>query len=220
MSKQITAWSYSRYRDYEQCPLRAKFKHVDKLKEPGSAAMDRGTDIHKMAEDYASGRLKKLPTELEKFKSEFIALKKQTPTCEQEWAFDNGWRRCDWFAREAWLRVKMDVAVEFKKSNSAMVIDHKTGKFRPGTYSEQLELYGLAALIIFPDAEDVSCHLWFLDSGDEEKIDFVRADLPELKAMWLKRTKPMLNDKRFAPKPGNHCRWCPFSKSKGGQCKF
>lgn len=220
MSKQITAWSYSRYRDYEQCPQRAKYKHVDKMKEPGSPAMDRGSAIHKMAEDYASGRLKKLPAELKNFKEQFMELKKSKPQCEQEWAFDTAWRRTDWFAREAWCRVKMDVAYELPKAKTAYGIDHKTGRYKPGTYAEQLELYLLAMLLIFPDVETVVCKLWFLDSGEEEVYEATRADLPELKATWIKRTKPMLNDKRFSPKPGNHCRWCPFSKSKDGPCKF
>lgn len=218
MPQQITAWSYSRYRDYEQCPQRAKYKHIDKMKEPGSPAMDRGTEIHKLAEEFAMGRLKNLPVELLKFKAKFLNLKKSKPVCEQEWAFDKGWRRCDWFAKEAWLRVKMDAAYTLKEE--VLIIDHKTGKYRPGEYAEQLELYGLAALLVYPEATVASCRLWFLDTGDEACAVFSRKELPDLKKKWLKRTKPMLSDKRFAPKPGNHCRWCPFSKSKGGPCKF
>lgn len=220
MPNQITAWSYSRYSDYEQCPAKAMYKHVMKLKDPGNEAMQRGSDIHKLAEDFASGRLKKLPTELIQFKEEFMLLKKAKPSCEQEWAFDTAWRRTDWFAKEAWLRVKMDAAYYLPKLREAHVIDHKTGRYKPGTYTEQMELYGMTALMVFPEADKVTCKLWFLDSGDEVAVIFTRADLPALKKKWLTRTKSMLNDKRFAPKPGNHCRWCPFSKVKGGPCKF
>lgn len=214
----ITAWSYSRYRDYEKCPLLAKFKHVDRLKEPPNEAMERGTLIHKLAEDFALKRIKKLPPELKQFKAKFTALQKQKLLVEEQWAFNDKWGRVDWFARDAWCRVKMDASYQFKKE--VVVIDHKTGRYREGEYTEQLELYALAALLIYTSADTVSCRLWFLDSGDEATYTATRADIEELKKKWVARTKPMLNDKRFAPKPGNHCRWCHFSKAKGGKCKF
>ena len=47
-------WSYSRLTTWEQCPLKAKLKYIDGLKEPGSPAMDRGTAIHKDAEEQGS----------------------------------------------------------------------------------------------------------------------------------------------------------------------
>lgn len=214
----ITAWSYSRYRDYEKCPLLAKFKHVDKLKEPPNEAMERGTLIHKLAEDFALKRVKKLPPELKQFKAKFTALQKQKLLVEEQWAFNDKWGRVDWFAKDAWCRVKMDASYQSKKE--VVVIDHKTGRYREGEYTEQLELYALAALLIYTSAETVSCRLWFLDSGDEATYTATRADLPTLQKVWVTRTKAMLNDKRFAPKPGNHCRWCHFSKAKGGKCKF
>ena len=215
----ILAWSYSRWRDYEQCPLKAKYKHVDRLKEPANEAMERGTAIHLLAEHYAGGKLKRLPKELEKFKKEFAALKKMKPKLEEQWAFNSKWERVDWFSKEAWLRVKMDAAYMLNKF-TAELIDHKTGKFKEGEYEEQLELYALAAFIIFPEAKQVVCRLWFLDSGDEVLRAFDRADWPNLEKTWQKRIKPMMMDKKFAPKPGNYCRWCAFSQSKGGKCKF
>jgi len=218
MTGLITAWSYSRWRDYEQCPLRAKFKHVDKIKEPSNEAMDRGSAIHKLAEDFACGRLKLLPVELVKFKSKFLNLKKQKVLAEQEWAFDKNWNDVSWFAKEAWVRVKMDAC--YVSGEEVYVIDHKTGKYRAGEYTEQLELYALAALLKFPEAKSAICRLWFLDSGDEASYAATKEELKALKKKWVTRTKAMLNDKRFAPKPGNYCRWCPFSKSKGGTCKF
>ena len=37
---QVTAWSYSRYADYKQCPAKFKYKHLMRLPDPGSAAPD------------------------------------------------------------------------------------------------------------------------------------------------------------------------------------
>jgi len=215
----LEQWSYSRYALYKQCPAKAKYKHIDKLPDPGSPAMERGTEIHALAERYAKGDLKKLPAELAKFKAEFLALKKLNPLCEQEWAFTKEWKPTGWFDKECWVRVKTDAAYELE-SGEAHVIDHKTGKVRTGEYAEQMELYALAGLLMFPKARQVWTRLWYLDHGEEETALFMRKDLPMLIRKWNARTKPMLSDERFAPRPGYYCGWCPYSKEKGGPCKF
>ena len=50
MGNGVTAWSYSRYADYTQCPLKFKLKHIQRLPTKGSPAMDRGSAIHKEGE--------------------------------------------------------------------------------------------------------------------------------------------------------------------------
>lgn len=218
--KKIEAWSFSRWRDYENCPAKANYKHVLKMKEPGNAAMDRGTAIHKLAEDFSKGRLKKFPAELVKFKVSFTAIKKLDPDCEQEWAFNKEWGRTGWFDPDAWCRIKVDCTYE--KGNEGVVIDHKTGRYKPGDaeYANQLELYAIGALLIYRKAVKVTCKLWFLDSGDEEVMEFTRVQLPALIAKWEKATKNMLTDTRFPPRPSNGCRFCHFRNSNGGPCKF
>ena len=69
--KPLTSWSFSRYQDYKSCPAKAKYKHIDKLKEPPSPAMERGAAIHNLCEQYVRGTLAKLPPELKLFKDEF-----------------------------------------------------------------------------------------------------------------------------------------------------
>lgn len=49
-SARITAWSYSRLRDHRKCPQLARYKHVDKLKEPSSAPMEEGSYVDHLAE--------------------------------------------------------------------------------------------------------------------------------------------------------------------------
>ena len=64
VAKAVTSWSFSRYGDYKKCPLAFKLKHIDKIQEPKSPAMQRGIDIHNLAEAYVVGKLAKLPPEL------------------------------------------------------------------------------------------------------------------------------------------------------------
>lgn len=215
---QITSWSYSRYALYEECPAKAKYKFIDKLPEPPAPAMERGNVIHKLAEDFTTGKIKKLPPELKLFSDQFTELKKSKPQVEQTWAFTSEWKQTLW---NDWkgckVRIKTDAACV--DGDTLYIIDHKTGKLRDG-YDTQLSLYATGGFLVHPTVKKISTQMWFLDSGDVVEKDYVAAEGPKLLKEWDKRVVPMLNDTRFAPKPGNACRWCPYSKSKGGPCKF
>lgn len=215
----IKAWSFSRFNTYEECPAKAKYKFIDRLEEPGSAAMDRGSQIHKLAEHYLTGALKDIPSELANFKDEFIKLKKLKPLTEQQVAFSQQWVLTEWFGWQAWCRVIMDASAKVK--TKLRIIDFKTGKVKPPeVLVPQLELYALAGFKMDPKIKEVEAELWYLDAGEEQKKVFKLADVPKLEALWVKRTTPMLNDQTFSPRPGNACRWCHFSKAKQGPCKF
>lgn len=216
--KKITSWSYSRYSQYTKCPASAKYKFIDKLPDPGNEAMERGNQIHKLAEEYTKGALKKLPPELRLFKDQFEELKKSKPIVEEMWCFKADWSETRWDDwNNVWARIKTDAVC--LDEDTLYVLDNKTGKKRDG-YDEQLSLYALGGMLKFPNVKEVNTQLWFLDSGEVVEKVYSSTEFKSLKSGWEKKVKPMLNDTRFAPKPGNHCRWCPFSKTKGGPCKF
>jgi hypothetical protein len=218
LPKKITSWSYSRFSTYTKCPAKAKYKFIDKMPDPGGPAMERGILIHKLAEDYTTGKIKKIPPELLKFKDQFAELKKSKPIVEQTWAFTKDWLKTvynDW--QNCALRIKTDAACI--DGDTLYIIDHKTGK-KYDDNKEQLELYAAGGGLWFPKVKKIITSLWYLDSGDTYEQSFDAADTPKLRAEWDKRVEPMLNDTRFAPKPSHECRWCPFSKAKGGPCKF
>lgn len=237
---QITAWSFSRYSDYQQCPLKAKLKHIDKIREPANEAMERGAKVHDLAEGYIKGTVSRLPPELKQFKETFQRLRKQYKKAingmvvEETWAFTKDWDETtwnDWVG--CWVRIKLDCA-EHEDETTLIINDWKTGKYRPEqneAYVEQLELYALAALLLHEHVEVVKPRLVYLDHGvvypDDEGVilEFTRKDIPKLKKLWAKRVKPMLNDKIFAPRPNNLCQWCWFGQTKkreGGPalCKY
>lgn len=234
IKKKITSWSMSRYLDYRQCPAKAKYKHIDKLFEPKNDAMVRGNLIHKIAEDYIKGKIIRVPPELKAFEAEFKKLKAQYKkkengmVVEDNWAFTATWGETEWNNWAlCWLRVKLDCA-HHEDEITLIVSDWKTGKFREESnadYIEQLELYALAALLLYAHIEVVKPRLVYLDlgiiyPGEGDEIIFTRKDIARLKKLWIKRTKAMLNDTTFAPRPNDKCRWCHFSKSKAGPCKF
>ena len=220
-TKQITAWSFSRWNDYQRCPALAKYKYVLKIKEPDNVYMARGSAIHKLAEQYALKTISKLPPELNSFKAEFAKLRKMNPITEGQWAFDRDWKPTSWFGAQAWCRIMVDATAV--QDGKRWVIDHKTGKQRE-EHRDQLGLYALGGFLNFPE-DEIEAQDWYLDkpANDDQKIlgeDFVRTQLDALKTEWEAKTKIMLLDQKFSPKPNDGCRFCHFRKSNGGPCKF
>lgn len=229
--KPLTSWSFSRWGDYVKCPALFKYKHIDKLPEPKSPAIQRGIDIHAMCEQYLTGKISRLPAELKQFKDEFPKLKKQrVKFVEENWAFTNRWDLTTWNDwNNCWVRVKLDVAYIHPEHSAIVPIDFKTGRPRPektAEYELQLELYGLASLLQQTSVQVSSPRLWYLDTGeiypnpDEREIEYTREDIPSLQKKWQKRVEPMFKDKQFKPTPGDACRWCHYRKSNGGPCKY
>jgi len=222
----VNAWSYSRYSDYSKCPLYFKEKHITKsFVDAGSPAMQRGGVIHKEAEDYTNGALKKLPDSLKNFAKQFAELRKLSPQVEQCWGFKNDWSwigRPGWFGEDVQLRVKADVFVHYD-DDTADLIDHKTGK-KYDVNQEQVDLFSASAFMRLPTLKHVTTRLWYLDIADhtqnEETFEMTAAEAALVRKDWDKKIKPMFADRKFAPKPNGGCGRCPVSKSNGGTCKF
>ena len=244
---QFTSWGFTRYNDYKQCPLKAKLKHLDKIEEPPNEAMARGSDIGRLAELWVKGdpSIKKVPDELKRFAGEFKELRelyKKHPkrmVVEDTWALRKDWTLTKWNDWDGCaVRVKIDVGF-LTAPTSMRIIDWKTGKYRAEKreeYIEQLELYALGAFMANGTLEQVEAVLCYLDVGvtfpepkseDAKRLMFTRADVPRLKKTWDKRTRAMLFDKSFAPRPNDRCWYCHYRKENkaalpGGKalCRF
>lgn len=218
MVEKLKSWSYSRYSCYTECPAKAKYKFIDKLPEPPAPAMDRGDRIHKLAEAYVSGTMSVMPEELKLFEDQFVELREAEPYTEDTWAFTSAWDETKWNDwNKCAVRIKVDAACIDK--DTLYVIDYKTGKKRDG-YDEQLSLYALGGFLKFPKVKTVETQLWYLDSGDQVIDSYSMSETKALMSTWNKRVIPLLSDTTFKPKPSNGCRFCNFSKSKGGPCKY
>lgn len=246
----ITAWSFSRYSTHSGpkrgCPAKAKYSIIDKIKEPPSEPMIRGDRIHKQAEAFIKGDGKPLvPLELRGPDGEFeeyfaqrrlqrSRTKGRDVLVEQTWAFRSDWSLTTWNDWTAcWLRIKTDCSfleATKRKDNLWLVDDFKTGKYRQediDDYLEQIELYALGALLWIGASRGhagliIQPRLLYLDQGliHDAPQAYTMDDLPQLKATWVERTRAMLNDKQFAPRPNNFCRWCHYRKENAGPCQY
>jgi hypothetical protein len=235
----IKAGSFSRLSVYQDCPNRARLAYIEKIKEPdrgvgpliapdGSKEWhnDRGSRIHQLGEDFVVGTIgPKLPPELSKFKSEFIQMRKMHKTgkviTEQMWCYTKDWEAC---ADDAWdeiyFRIITDATI-FHTKQSATVIDYKTGR-RFGNevkHGQQAQLYQLGSFLRYPDLQEITTEIWYLDQNEIATMEFTRNQGMRFFKHWDERMKVMTNDIEFKPTPnGNSCRWCPYKPSKSGDC--
>lgn len=250
--KKLVSWSWSRYAGYVQCPAQLKYRAIDKLQEPKSDAMAHGIEVHDTIADYIMMKRGRLTAQLNHCGANFqdlramwknrmkLAVKAMAPIVEEEWAFTKDWARTGW---KDWsgcaVRIKIDVGW-WETPTRLRVRDWKSGKYSEKNreeYQQQLELYALAAFLIYPQLEEVVPDLYYVEAGIKyppagEEIVFTRADVPRLKKLWEKRVKPLLNDQTFSPRPGWYCPGCYFNKSTeygwgknkktkpAGPCKF
>lgn len=219
----VTAWSYSRYSDYKQCPAKFKYKHLMRMPDPGNAAMQRGNTIHKMAEDVVRAKID-VPLELEGVRRELEHLRDNMAVAEESWGFKNDWEwigRPNWFGDDVWFRAKTDARLLYD-DGTLLIVDWKTGR-KYFSNEEQIELFALAGFKRFPEATEVDARLYYTDcEPDDNEIQrvYTPKDLAAVQKDWTKRVVPMFKDRKFAPTPNDKCHWCPFSKAKGGPCKF
>jgi hypothetical protein len=211
-------WGFSKLDVFRACKQKFKFQFLDKIPQPGSPAMERGSKMHDNIEMYLNGWGKDLLPEVEKWKDSLDALKTKDFKAEQAIGLDKNWNLLpDWFDKRTWVRIKMDSY--FKEDKKITVIDFKSGKFRVPS-ADQIELYAIAGISIYPDAETVTAQFWFLDTDDVHSVDYTRDQLIALRKKYEAAAVPMYVEEVWKPEPSSECRWCPYSKTKGGKCVF
>jgi hypothetical protein len=219
----VEAWSYSRWATYETCPLQFKLRHIDRVPEPQAPAMVRGNKIHKELAAHLNGADEigpaPLPPEALKFTKLIEELKNhQDKVVEQQWGFTSVWKPTTWFGSNVWFRSVLDVLVAYA-DETAEDVDWKSGK-RYGSNDEQMETQAIAVFSKYPHIGHVTTRLVYLDIGEEEFAEFSSTDKEKLQEKWEKKVKPMFVDDMFVARPNDKCKFCNYSKSKQGLCRF
>ena len=230
MPKKLFSWSFSRYNVYSKCPAQAKYKFIDKLGEPGSPALDHGSEVHDQIDEFIIGKLKRLcdsaRPSIDTIKMARKLYKKGVtaePGCT--WAFKKDWSKTtwdDWFG--CWLRIKVDHAAVV--DGRLIIKDWKTGAYRPynvNEYMEQLELYVVGGFLTYPDVQEVEVSLEYVEHGTqypEIPMVYKRKQLKLLQAKWENKSRAMLKDTVYKATPHSLCRFCHFRKDNGGPCAY
>jgi len=228
---QLTTWSYSRLADFEQCPLRAKLKYIDKIPEPvrplppgkSEHANDRGTRVHTAAELFVQKPIELAP-ELNSFREEMLRLrelyKKGKVSLEGEWGMDRDWMPTSYSGPKTWLRLKLDAFVQLTPK-VGVVIDYKTGrKFgNEIKHSEQGQLYQLAAFLRYPKLEEITIEFWYTDQDDMTQVKYTRRNGMRFLPGFDRRGNAVTDATEFPAKPNLfNCKWCPFGPTGTKHC--
>jgi hypothetical protein len=177
--------------------------------------MARGTRLHADCEGYVKGEITVVPYELKKVALRLEDLRQKGAKAEETWLLDKEWKP-DVFL--PWIKAIIDV--HYVEGNVLHVIDHKSGREYP-EHREQLELYALMGLCYYPDVKRAEYGALYLDAGyvgNEGAI--LRGGVADARMKsWTDRAIKIFEDKDYRPNPGGACRWCDYSKKKGGPCE-
>lgn len=221
MTGNITAWSHSRLVQYERCPRQFKFNNVDKVPVPASPVMERGKVLHTQVAAYIKGNLAEPPAAAVNFKWLLDAVRdfpEDSRIIEQQWGFTRDWSKCGWFGGEVYLRSIIDAGVVYD-DHTAELIDWKTGK-KYGENEDELKLFAATGFRRFPHLLKITTRLVYFDMIDQDFNEYSVKEVPAIMADFDKRAARLLGDSTYPARPGNHCRWCSFSKDKDGPCQF
>jgi len=75
-------------------------------------------------------------------------------------------------------------------------------------------------LSLFPDIQKVRAEFWFLDQMDTYMKTYSAEQLVELRKKYENDAARIYTEQAWTPTPSSECRWCSYSKHKGGTCKY
>lgn len=224
----IQAWSPSLRDVFEECPLRAKLRAIDRIPEPARPPLtagqeypnERGSRVHDCAELYVRGQGPMI-REMRDFKTDFMALRglyeRGQVILEELWCFDTDWNEVppvdgkhQW--GKHWCRLKIDAFVRAHE-NLAIVIDYKTGKKwgNEVKHGDQVLDYAIATFEKIPAISHVIVELWYLDQNELTRQEISRGEAMHFKKRTNFRGTRVTTATTFKPDPSkHHCRFCPY----------
>lgn len=232
--KDITAWSFSRLKDFESCPLKAYLKYVEKRSDDhmDRTAANRGTMVHDACEKFVQGEGDFIK-EMAKFRDYFATVLEEynngNVQLEEDWGFDSDWQVTGWFDKDVWCRMKLDnLRVRVRDDDNQPVVatatDYKTGKKYGNevSHGQQGQIYALGTFLRYPTLEVVDVELVYLDQGQTTKRTYTREKAMKFLPSWTSRGRKMTEATDYPPKPNKMtCMWCPFGPQHGdGSCEW
>ncbi len=218
----MTTVSYSGLSMYTQCPSSFQRKYLLKekvLSEPtreSAPAMFRGTDIHNSIEDLLNGKREDVHKEIQKNYLGFCTeLKEKGTQAELAFAFDTNWEPLTFDDPTAEIRGYMDAVL--CTDDELVVYEWKTGKEYP-EHANQRHLYGLAAMLMFPQHDKVRVIGTYLDQCKNVENSYLRSQLTTLKWTWTRKINKTKPPQPYPMRPSWKCRYCNYSKNQGGTC--
>jgi hypothetical protein len=205
-SKKSFAWSYSKLKNYEICPLRHNETDNKKsTEEDSSDALDWGNRLHKVAaEHFTKGT--PIPTDCQVL-IPWIAKIKDKPgtiSVERKYALTRDLSPCGYFGKEVWYRGVADVLKLHE--DVALAVDWKSGKIVAD--SVQLALMASCIFAHHPEVQVIRTEFIWLGHECTTQQIFTRREMPSL---WsdlsprVARLENSFNSGIYSPTPNRMC---------------
>lgn len=217
LSKRPVRHSYSSVKLYKECPQRYARRYIAKMEDPPSAAMQRGSRLHKLAEDYLNNPDMSCPYDIRKLGLRIFQLRNAGAKAEVVMRVDADWRPVH---EDSEAKLKAIIDVHRLDNDVLKIHDYKSGREYPD-HVHQLEFYSAIGLIHYPDAKRAESSALYFDSGSEgAERGIIREMLPSIIRRWDADMGAIDGDGEFRPTGGGHCKRCPYRSSNGiGTCE-
>ena len=215
------SWSLSSLGTYEQCPAKYKYRYIDGIDtKVSSPAMDRGIQLHGAIEAFLTGKATELPNEINFYTQYLTQLREKDIYPEWKIALTREWSPTTWDSDDRWYKGILDLkALNGGEKTEATVIDWKTGKIYD-EHDDQKSIYSLAVFAEEPTVLRVRAIHVYLDLGKNREKVYNREQMHELRTSWDSRVLKLEKEEQWIPNPSFKCRYCPYSRAKGGPCRF
>lgn len=213
-------WSYSSLQQYETCPRRFYYTRIAKvISEPQTEATIHGNEVHRALEQAVAG--KQALAEKYARHQPIVDRLRATPGerfLEYKFALSKTLEPVGYWDDSVWVRGVLDVAIVRK--SSAIVLDYKTGKRKVD--QDQLRLFTLAGLSLWPHIESVKTGYIWLQSGAVDQEGYAREQKVEIYRDFAARVHRMETSEKnndWQPRPSGLCRnYCPVGFSLCEHC--
>jgi CRISPR/Cas system-associated exonuclease Cas4 (RecB family) len=204
-------WSYSSLQQFETCPRRFYLTRIAKIiSEPQTEATVHGKEVHSALELAVAGK-RALPEKYERHQP-IVDKLRATPgerLLEYKFALSSSLQPVDYWADNVWVRGVLDVGIVRK--NTAIVLDYKTGKRKVDL--DQLRLFALAGLSLWPHVETVKTGYVWLQTNTVDPETFAREQKVEIFRDFAARVHRMETSQQnndWPPRPSGLCKnYCP-----------
>ncbi len=208
------SWSFSALEKYEICPSQyAALKFYCTVQETDNEANIWGQRVHKALEERVRDG-KALEEGMKGFEK-WARVVEQTPgekRFEHQIAVDRSMKPVEWFSRQAWLRVVIDVLnVDGVR---ATLLDWKTGKVKHDP--TQLALSSVVVSKLHPGVGEFNCRFVWLKHDHATGAVYQKRDL---ELVWegistrVERMEAAWASEEFPCNPSGLCRgWCPCTE--------
>lgn len=209
-------WSYSALKNFEGCPFRyahASFYCTTPFIQSEAAIW--GDRVHKAGEMFLKGVPHPDTEALIPVEPYVTAILRAgyRPEPELEITLAENLFPTGWFAKNAWLRVKIDVVLT-KDKLTALLYDWKTGKVRVDP--DQLRLCAAVLSMVRPHYERFEGKFIYTKHKVVKSIEpILKAEIPAIWEDFLIRAAKMeraWDREDFPAKPSGLCPWCSVEK--------